>query len=120
MDQERIEELLKLGEEVKKREDKMTDIRPRDWMNLDTRVSKVLRLLIEALRLLIEAEDILMDLDDYQMGNGQYYTDFEELYNQLADIREHFADYIDKHLELLTMDKDIDKYFNKDNVDINK
>ncbi len=113
MDQERIEELLKLGEEVKKREDKMTDIRPRDWMNLDTRVSKVLRLLIEA-------EDILMDLDDYQMGNGQYYTDFEELYNQLADIREHFADYIDKHLELLTMDKDIDKYFNKDNIDINK
>lgn len=113
MDQERIDALLKLGEEIKKREDKMTDIRPRKWMNLNTRVSK-------ALKLLIEVEDILMDLDDYQMGNGQYYTDFEELYNQLADIREHFADYIDKHPELLTMDEDIDKYFNKNNININK
>ena len=110
MEQERIDALIQLGEEIKKREDKMTDIRPRKWMNLDTRVSKAL----------IEAEDILMDLDDYQMGNGQYYTDFEELYNQLADVREHFADYIDKHPELLTMDQEIDEYFNKDNIDINK
>ena len=109
MGQERINTLIKLGEEIKKREDKMTDIRPRDWMNLDTRVSKVLKLLIEA-------EDILMDLDDYQMGNGQYYTDFEELYNQLADVREHFANYIDKHLELLTMDEEIDNYFEEQSV----
>ncbi len=109
MGQERINTLIKLGEEIKKREDKMTDIRPRDWMNLDTKVSKTLRLLIEA-------EDMLMEFDDYQMGTGQYYTDFEELYNQLADVREHFADYIDKHLELLTMDEDIDKYFEEQSV----
>ena len=112
MDQEKIDALLKLGEEIKKREDKMTDIRPRDWMKLDTKVSNVLRLLIEA-------EDILMELDDYQMGNGQYYTDFEEMYNQVADTREHFAKYIYSHKELLTMDDEINSYFESQR-DINK
>ena len=33
MEQERIDALIQLGEEIKKREDKMTDIRPRKWMN---------------------------------------------------------------------------------------
>lgn len=104
MDQERIDALLKLGEEIKKREDKMTDIRPRDWMNLDTRVSKTLKLLIEA-------EDNLMDLFDYQNDNDGCYPSFEDFYNQVADIRSRFADYVDEHKELLTMDDDITAHF---------
>jgi len=108
-DEERINELIKFGEEIKKREGKMKDIRERDWMNLDTYVSKVLRLLIEA-------EDILMDLDDYQMGNDQYYSHFEELYNQVAETRADFTKYIDEHKELLTMDKEIDNYFEEQSM----
>lgn len=87
----------------------MKDIRVRDWMNLDTYVSKVLRLLIEA-------EDILMDLDDYQMGNDQYYSDFEELYNRISNVRNDFANYVDNHKELLTMDKEIDDYFEEQSM----
>lgn len=111
-DQERINDLIKFGEEIQKREDKMTDIRVRDWMNLDTKASKTLRLLIEA-------EDMLMDFDDYQMGNDQYYSDFEELYNRISNVRNDFANYIDNHKELLTMDKEIDDYFDEKSISDN-
>lgn len=82
------------------------DIRKRNWLSLNTKVSKILSLLIEV-------ENDLMDLDDYQMGNHQCYPDFEELYNRVALIRKDFTNYIDQHQELLTMDKETDKHFEK-------
>ena len=113
MDKERIDALFKLGEEIKKREDKMSDIRPREWMNLDTNASKILRLLIEA-------EDLLTDFYDYQNENNQCYPDFEEFYNQVSNTRHNFAKYIDEHKELLTMDDEIEAYFQNEMNDINK
>ncbi len=109
IDEDRINKLLQFGEEIKKREDginKMKDIRNRDWMHLDTKVSKILRLLLDA-------ENELMDLDDYQLWNGQEYSAFEDFYNQLSDFRERYTKYIDEHKELLTMDDKINQYFNK-------
>ena len=91
----------------------MTDIRPRDWMSLDTRVSKLLRLLIEV-------EDELTDLFDYQNDNNGCYPSFENFYNQVGDIRSRFADYIDNHKELLTMDDEINAYFKRGVDEINK
>ena len=102
MDEERLKTLKEIGNMVKENEDKLTDIRKRDWMTMDNRFAK-------ALNLFIELEDILTDLDDYQMETGQYYTDFEELSNQLSHTREHFTKYIDSHPELLTMDDEIEE-----------
>lgn len=89
------------------------DIRPREWMNLDTNASKVLRLLIEA-------EDLLTDFYDYQNDNYQCYPDFEEFYNRVSNVRHDFAKYIDEHKELLTMDEEINTHFQNEMNDINQ
>ncbi len=84
----------------------MKDIRYRDWIDLDTRVSKVLKLLIEA-------EDIMHELDDYQLFNGQKYPEIEDLTNQLSCLSEDYTKYIDKHKELIKMDDTITKYYER-------
>lgn len=79
-----------------------TDIRLRDWMTLDTRVSHILRLLIET-------ENILIELDDYQREHNQCYEDLEDFNLKLFVYRKEFTKYIDEHPELL----EIDKYLNE-------
>ena len=59
-----------------------TDIRLRDWMTLDTRVSHILRLLIET-------ENILIELDDYQREHNQCYEDLEDFNLKLFVYRHH-------------------------------
>ena len=106
MDEERLKEVLSAGDEIiKRKEEIMTlkDIRLRDWQKLDTRVSKILNLLIEA-------EDILGEIDDYQMDNDQCYPDIEDIYNQVANIRGEYTIYIDNNLELLEIDESINEF----------
>ena len=80
-----------------------TDIRLRDWMTLDTRVSHILRLLIET-------ENILIELDDYQREHNQCYEDLEDFNLKLFVYRNEFTKYIDEHPELLEIDSTVDKY----------
>lgn len=82
----------------------MKDIRFRSWMEEDTRISK-------ALKLIIEAEDILMDFDDYQLWKDSKYCDFEEFHNQLAYLRSNLLEYVDKTPDVLKLDKKIDQFF---------
>ena len=72
----------------------MEDIRNRDWSKLDTKVAKLLNLLIEA-------ENILIDLDEYQMKNEQCYPEIEDMMLQLGVIREHYTKFVDNHKEVL-------------------
>lgn len=86
----------------------VSDIRIRDWMNLDTKVSN-------AAKLLISAENILTELDDFQLWNGQDYPDLEDFNLQLSEFRNKFINYIDEHKELLTMDEKVNNYFGQQN-----
>lgn len=86
----------------------VSDIRIRDWMNLDTKVSN-------AAKLLISAENILTELDDFQLWNGQDYPDLEDFNLQLSEFRNKFINYIDGHKELLTMDEKVNNYFGQQN-----
>lgn len=72
----------------------MEDIRNREWLKLDTKVAKLLNLLIEA-------ENILIDLDEYQMENNQCYPEIEDMMLQLGVIREHYTEFVDNHKEVL-------------------
>lgn len=82
------------------------DIRKRNWMKLDTKISKVLRLLIEA-------EDILSELDDYQMCNDQTYPFFEDYDLRLQCLIEGLTKCIDENKEALIIDDDVEEYYNK-------
>ena len=106
MDEERLNQLLQLGEEIKKREEqirKMKDVRLRDWMETNTYVARVARLLIET-------ENILTDLDDYQVRHNQIYPDIEDFNLQVGAIRDDFIKYIDDNKELLLIDEKVDEY----------
>lgn len=70
------------------------DIRYKDWINIDSKVSKLLKLLIEA-------EDILIDLDEYQMENDQIYPEIEDMMLQLGELRNDYSNFIDNNLDLL-------------------
>ena len=98
------------NEELKKREEvlrlitkkmqesglKFPDIRDRDWLKIDSKVSKVLKLLVAA-------EDIMIDLDEYQMDNNQIYPEIEDMMLQLAELRKDFIDFVDNNLELIEL-----------------
>ena len=95
------EEIEKRGEELKMIARKIQesglqfpDIRYRDWSTLDTKVAKLLNLLIEA-------ENILIDLDEYQMENEQCYPEIEDMMLQLGVIRERYTEFVDNHNEVL-------------------
>lgn len=93
----RIEEIKKLGEEIEKRKNELgnlKDIRFRNWMQLDTKVSK-------ALKLLIELEDIFYDIDKFSLDNDQCYPEFEHFMLQIGGIRKDFTDCVDKDITLL-------------------
>ena len=97
------EEIEKRGEELKMIARKIQesglqfpDIRDREWSKLDSKVSRVLKLLVEA-------EDIMIELDEHQMDNEQNYPEIEDMMLQLGELRSNFTDFVDNNLELLKL-----------------
>lgn len=80
--------------EIKESGLKFPDIREKEWMSLDTKVSKLLKLLIEA-------ENILMEFDEYQLEHNQCYPKIEDMMLQLGDLRNSYSNYIDDNMEIL-------------------
>ena len=74
----------------------MKDIRYREWLKYDTKISR-------ALLYIISAENILGELDDYSVENNQCYPEIEELYNQLASIRSDLTKYVDENKDILSI-----------------
>ena len=109
MDEERLNQLLQLGEEIKKREEqieKMKDVRLRDWMETNTYVAKVAKLLFEA-------DNILLDLDDYQMQQDQIYPYIEDFELKVNSLLHEFIKCIDENKELLLIDEKVDEFFDR-------
>lgn len=77
----------------------MKDIRYREWLKYDTKISR-------ALLYIISAENILGELDDYSLENNQCYPEIEELYNQLASIRSDLTKYVDENPDILSISCD--------------
>ncbi len=75
-------------------ETKLSDVRDRQWLKIDSKVSK-------ALKSLIEAENILVELDEYQMNNDQCYPEIEDMMLQLGELRKQYTEFIDNNLNLL-------------------
>ena len=69
------------------------DIRYTDWINNNSKVSILLKKLIEA-------EDILIDLDEYNTTNNLNYDSLEDFMLQIGKIRKEFTDYINKNQKL--------------------
>ena len=83
----------------------LKDERFKNWMDVDTIVSK-------ALRLFIELEDILVDLDDLSRANDQCYMDFEDFQLQVGATRSDFTKFVESNLEVLEITEDnYDSYF---------
>lgn len=80
----------------KKADGKMKDIRYRECLKYDTKISR-------ALLYIISAENILGELDDYSVENNQCYPEIEELYNQLALIRSDLTKYVDENQDILSI-----------------
>jgi len=78
----------------------MEDIRYREWLKYDTKISQVLMHIISA-------ENILGELDDYSLENGQCYPEIEELYNQLAAVRADLTKYVDENLDILKINYEL-------------
>ena len=74
----------------------MKDIRYREWLKYDTKISR-------ALLYIISAENILGELDDYSLENNQCYPEIEELYNRLASIRSDLTKYVDENKDILSI-----------------
>ena len=81
----------------------MKDIRLRDWMETNTYVARVAKLLIEA-------DNILTDLDDYQVRHDQIYPDIEDFELKVNSLLYEFIKYIDENKELLLIDEKVDEY----------
>ena len=75
----------------------MNDIRYREWLKYDTKVSK-------ALMYIISAENILGELDDFSLENDQCYPEIETLYNSLAAVRADLTRYVDEILDILNIE----------------
>ena len=72
----------------------MKDIRYRDWMKYDSKIS-------QAVFHIISAENILAELDEFSLENEQCYPEIEELYNKLAFLRSEILEYVDKNPNIL-------------------
>lgn len=90
----REEELKMIAKKIQQSGLQFPDIRTREWMNNDSKVSNLLNCLIEA-------ENILLELDEYQMENGQNYPEFEDMMLQIGELRNQYTEFVDKNLELL-------------------
>lgn len=69
------------------------DIRYKEWINDKSKVSLVLKKLIEV-------EDLLIDLDEYNTKNNLDYDNLEDFMLQIGEIREEFTDYVEKNTDL--------------------
>lgn len=91
------------------------DVRFREWMNLDTKASKILKLLIET-------ENLLKEVNDISLENRHSYSELKTFYNQISKIREDFTAYVDTHSGALVVHiKNFEPVFNpykKDDDDI--
>lgn len=90
----REEELKMIANKIQQSGLQFPDIRRREWMNIDSKVSILLNYLIEA-------ENILLELDEYQMENGQKYPELEDMMLQMGELRNQYTEFVDRNLELL-------------------
>lgn len=90
----REEELKMIANKIQQSGLQFPDIRRREWMNIDSKVSILLNCLIEA-------ENILLELDEYQMENGQKYPELEDMMLQMGELRNQYTEFVDRNLELL-------------------
>ena len=88
------EELKMIANKIQQSGLQFPDIRRREWMNIDSKVSILLNYLIEA-------ENILLELDEYQMGIGQKYPELEDMMLQMGELRNQYTEFVDRNLELL-------------------
>ena len=72
---------------------KIKDIRYTEWINDKSKVSLVLKKLIEV-------EDLLIDLDEYNTNNNLDYDNLEDFMLQIGELREEFTDYVEKNTDL--------------------
>lgn len=90
----RIARMVILGEEISKMDGQIKDIRYRDWLKYDSKIS-------QAVLHIINAENILAQLDEFSMDHEQCYPEIEELYNKVAFLRSEILDYVDKNPDIL-------------------
>jgi hypothetical protein len=67
----------------------MSDIRYKEWINKDCKVS-------QALKLFIELEDILGELNDYFFKQGDWGNDFEDYKIDVGVTRYEFCKTVEK------------------------
>ena len=96
IDKNRIAKMVMLGDEISKMDGKPKDIRYREWLKYDTKVS-------QALLHIINAENLLGELDDFSVENGQCYSEFEEFYNIIASLRADLLKYVDENPDILNI-----------------
>ncbi len=86
--------MIKLSDQIKEAEGKMKDVRFREWLKLDSKIS-------QALLYIINAENILGELDDFSLENDQCYPEFEDFCNEIAAVRAEITRYVDENPEIL-------------------
>lgn len=96
LDDNRLNDIVQLASKIKKVDGKMNDIRYREWLKYDTKVS-------QALMYIISAENVLGELDDFSLENDQCYSEIETLYNRLAAVRADLTRYVDENPDILNI-----------------
>lgn len=86
--------LMNIEKEINKVKEQMKDIRYREWLKYDSKIS-------QAVLHIISAEDLLAELDEFSMDNDQCYPEIETLYNKLAFFRAEILKYVDKNPDIL-------------------
>ena len=94
--QRREEELKMIAKKIQDSGLQFPDIREREWLKVDSKASKLLKLLMEA-------EDIMITLDEYLMENNQCYPEIEDIMLQLGLLRDKYSKFVDNNLELLKL-----------------
>ena len=92
----REEELKMIARKIQDSGLQFPDVRDRKWLKIDSKVSRILKFLVDA-------EDIMVDLDEYQMENGQIYPEIEDMMLQLGELRNNFTNFVDNNLDLLEL-----------------
>lgn len=93
-EESRIAKIVMLGEKIKKMKGQTQDIRYRDWLKYDSKIS-------QAVLYLLNAENILAELDEFSMDNDQCYPEIETIYNKVASLRAEILEYVDKNPDIL-------------------
>ena len=93
-EENRIARMVMLGEEISKMDGQIKDIRYRDWLKYDSKIS-------QAVLYLLNAENILAELDEFSMDNDQCYPEIETIYNKVASLRAEILEYVDNNPDIL-------------------